>query len=494
MTMIRLLIFLLWIVFFAVMLTLLISSRSAIAAEAFGWRMEIPAGLAALGALAFAGIVALGTSVLKDFAAAPKAARARREIEKREKGLAALTKGLEAIAAGDGAAARREAQAAARSLGAAPVTKLIAAQAAQLAGDDVTTGEALADMLDAPETEFLALRGLYARAMRAGDHETARGYAERAFDRRDKARWAFEAVFDLALDRNDFAAAQAALDRATKSKAIAQDKSARAAAAISTAAAYASYAAGEHEAARVDAEAAVKRAPGFAPAAVLAARLQAAKGDARRAEKLLGAAFEKSPARALVDALDWVCADGAREDKAAALDRLAAKNSDARDALFASARARLLLSDASTAASIAVQILRSSATARAFALMAEAQSALAGDIAAHQWMARAATAPADDAPTAESFFRITGDGWRRLIRAYMEDGALFPTPLAAPAPGLAEEEIPSANAPLIEITPPPPEEIALEEVAATGQETAKDDQTGPEEALDRDADAARTVS
>lgn len=491
--MIRLLIFLLWIVFFAVMLTLLISNRSAIAAEAFGWRMDIPAGVAALVTLALAGLVALGTSVLKDFAGAPKAARARREIEKREKGLAALTKGLEAIAAGDGAAARREAQAAAKSLGAAPVTKLIAAQAAQLAGDDVTTGEALADMLDAPETEFLALRGLYARAMRAGDHQSARAYAERAFDRRDKARWAFEAVFDLALDRNDFAAAQAALERATKSKAIAPDKAARAAAAISTAAAYASYAAGDHAPALDDAEAALKRAPGFAPAALLAARLHAARDDARRAEKLLGAAFEKSPSRALVDALDWVCANGAREDKAAALDRLAAKNPDARDALFASARARLLLGDASAAASIAAQILRSSATARAFALMAEAQSALAGDIAAHQWMARAATAPADDAPTAESFFRITGDGWRRMIRTYMEDGVLFPAPLAAPAPGLAEDEIPAATVPLIEMAEAPVE-IALEEAAATGEETAREDQTGPDEALDRDADAARTVS
>lgn len=492
--MIRLLIFLLWIVFFAVMLTLLISNRSAIAAEAFGWRMDIPAGLAALVALAITGIVALGTSVLKDFAAAPNAARARREIEKRERGLAALTKGLEAIAAGDGAAARREAQSAARSLGAAPVTKLIAAQAAQLAGDDVTTGEALADMLDAPETEFLALRGLYARAMRAGDHATARDYAERAFDRRDKARWAFEAVFDLALDRNDFAAAQSALDRATKSKAIAPDKAARAAAAMSTAAAYASYAAGDHEAALGDAEAALKRVPAFAPAALLAAKLHAANGEARRAEKRLGAAFEKSPSRALVDALDWVSVNGAREDKAAMLDRLAAKNPDARDALFASARARLLLGDAATAAAIAAQILRSSATARAFALMAEAQSALAGDIAAHQWMARAATAPADDAPSADSFFRITGEGWRRLIRTYVDDGVLFPTPLVAPAPGLADDELAAANAPLIEIAAPPPEEITLEEAAATGEEIANEVPAGPEEALDRDAEAARTVS
>lgn len=476
--MIRLLIFVLWIVFFAAALTALFGVRPTFPVEALGWKMDVPAGLAFVAALFFAATVALATSIVKDFAAAPKTARARKAIEEREKGLAAIARGLEAIAIGDGRAARREAERAAKALGGAPAARLIAAQAAQLLGDEEAAGDALAHMLDAPETEFLALRGLYAKAMRGGDFEAARRCAERAFERRGGARWAFEAVFDLALARRDYAAAGAALDRAADSKTIDPETFDRARAATLTAAAYAAHLAGDDGAAIADADAALKRAPALAPAAVLAARLHVARGDVRKAEKILGAAFELSPSRAIGEAIErLVAGDGA------ALDRLADKNPDSREGALLRARAALARGEAGAAADLLARELKASATARALLLMASAQSALNGEVAARPFLERAAAAPRDDDPSADAFIRIAAEGWSRLVRDYMEHGRLAPPPLEAPPPGLAAEEL--------AIAPPDPEAAQVESVESA---VPADDSLDGEDMLDRGAAAARGVS
>ncbi|MEK7266378.1 MAG: heme biosynthesis HemY N-terminal domain-containing protein, partial [Pseudomonadota bacterium] len=387
--MIRLLIFVLWVIFFAAALTALFSVRSTFPIEAFGWKMDVPAGLAAAVAIFLAASVALMTSMLKDLVGARKSARARKALDLREKGLAAITRGFEAIAIGDGPAARREADRATKALGGAPVTRLIAAQAAQLSGDDAAAGEALALMLSAPETEFLALRGLYAQSMRAGDVETARQYADRAFDRRTSARWAFDAVFDLALARLDYGAARSALERAAKSKAIDPAAADRALAATLTATAYAARLAGHEEAALDDADAALKRAPAFPPAAVLAARLHLARGDGKKAEKILTAAFAQAPARAIAETFEILFA----KDDAAALDRLADRNPDSREASYLRAKAMLSRGDASAAVAALTQVLKTTASARALSMMALAQSALRGEVAARPWFERAAKAP-----------------------------------------------------------------------------------------------------
>jgi len=475
--MIRLLIFALWVIFFAAALTTLFAVRMAFPVEAFGWKMDVPAGLAFAIVLFFAAMVAIATSVLKDLVGAPKAARARKAIELREKGLAALTRSLEAIAAGDGAAAKREADRATKALAGAPVAKLIAAQAANISGDDAAAGEALAGMLEAPETEFLAMRGLFAKAMKEGDLETARKYAERAFERRASARWAFDAVFDLALERNDYGAAQMALERGANSKAIDPATSDRAFAAVKTAAAYASHLAGDDGSAIEEAGAGLRRAPGLAPAAVLAARLHGARGDQKKAEKILSVAFSEAPSRAVSETFESLLASAGD----AALDRLADKNPDSREAALLRAKAALMRGEAGVAAELLEATLRTAASPRALLLMATAQSAMKGEAAARSWLERAALSQENDGPSADAFFRITGDGWRRLIREYRDHGRISPPPLEAPPPGLSAEDL--------SISQPAAEPEAAIECAALAIDS-DDAKNSSENAVD----AARTVS
>ena len=503
--MIRILIFLSWVMFFAFALTLVVTLKSAISLEAFGWRADLPAGAAIIIAAVATALVSLLISLIKDVAAAPKAARVKREIDRREKGLAAITRGLEAIALGDGAAARREAVTATRALKEAPVAKLLAAQAAQLTGDDAAAGEALAGLLDAPETEFLALRGLYAKAMRSGDVAAAEGYASRAFALRPKARWAFDALLSLALERSDYRAARETLLAGEKAKTVDRAAAARGAAATFAASAYASHLAGDEPAALEDAEAALKRAPGLAPAAVLAARLLAPH-DAKKAARRLCDAFAVAPDPALVEALEAIVADGAPEARAAELDRLAMKNPDAAEAAYARARAALLRGEADTARDELKSLLATRVSAQALGAMAQAEEALRGPVAARIWLERAAAAPRDGALSADAFFRITGEGWRRIVLEYMEAGRLAPPSLEAPPPGLEPADLPALAPPdeeALAIAPPDPTPLdaAPEGDAPSETEIAEEpiiveaqDDPDTDEMLDREASAARGVS
>ena len=130
------------------------------------------------------------------------AARARR----REKGLAAVSRGLIAVHAGDARAATRHAGEAGRLLERHPMTKLLRAQAAQLAGDRERAIAAYNEMLEHDETHALALRGLHVEAHRSGDHEAALQYAVRA-NAHAPAAWAGQAVLDDRTRRGDWAGA-----------------------------------------------------------------------------------------------------------------------------------------------------------------------------------------------------------------------------------------------------------------------------------------------
>ncbi len=495
--MIRILIFFSWVVFFAAVLTLFATLKNPIGVEAFGWRADLPVGAAIVAALIALTLLALAISVIKDFAVAPKTARARREIERREKGLAAVTRGLEAIALGDGAAAKREATIAARTLKEAPVAKLIAAQAAHLSGDDAAAGEALAGLLDAPETEFLALRGLYARALRNGDKTAAEGFAARAQALRPQARWAFNALLSLRLERADYDGAREALSAAQQAKTIDRAVADRGVAAAFAASAYGAAAAGDKARALADAEAALKRAAGLAPAAVIAARLLAAD-DRKKAASRLYEAFSLAPSPSLVDALEEIFSDEIDAARAAALDRLAMKKTDAPEAAFARARAALLRGEAGAAREELETLVASQASPRALRAMAAAQEALNGPVAARAWLDLAATAPRDAAMSADDFRRITSDGWRRLILEYMESGRLAPPPIEAPPPGVDAAAMarlaPPASAQEGAANEPDIEEASPGEAAASDQSAASPDNPDTDEKIDRDAAAARGVS
>ncbi len=508
--MIRILIFLIYVVFFAFVLTSLASLDSRITGEAFGWKFDGPSSWI-LGVIIAAFLIAIyGTHKIKDIMATPGKIKAREAEARRARGVAALTQGFEAVAVGDAADAARHARIARRNLDDVALTRLLSAQAAQLSGDEQAAQESFSAMLEAPETEFLGLKGLYLQAMAKDDRAAARQYAERAFRLRSGARWAFDSMLDLCLERGAWGEARDAVLQAKRNNLIAKDAADRAMAALLSADAYAAAASDDKTAALLEAEAALKLAPGLTPAAALAARLLTEEGRKGRAAKVIEAAFSADPHPALARAYDSLYTDEMPEKRAERLRKLAAKNDAAREARSLEARAHILLGEWGKAVSKLEPLMTQSPTAMEYRVMADAVAGLSGPEAGRRWLERAAAAPRDPRPGAEGEFHFTRAGWALLTREYMDHSRLAPPPLedavgmsaeeirlltAPPAPDIEEaaEKEEAADAPSAD-SEESQEKSAVEAVAVPPPPDDDDDHIHDDEEADRAAAAARKVS
>jgi len=467
--MIRILIFLLSVVFFAFAVTYFASLDSRITGEAFGYKFDGPSGLIVGGLLAAFLVAIYATHKTKDILAWPKKLKAREAKARRARGVAALTRGLEAVAVGDAADASHHAKVARRHLDDIALTRLLSAQAAQLSGDEKAAHESFAAMLEAPETEFLGLKGLYLQAMAREDRKAAREYAERAFRLRSNARWAFDSVIELGLERGAWGETREAVAQGLRNKLIASDEADRAVAALLAADAYAASASDDRAAALQDAEAALKLAPGLTPAAALAARLHLEDGKKGKAARVMEAAFAADAHPALLRLYDKLYADETPEKRAERMQFLADKNASSREARLAEARAHNLREEWADAVGKLEPMMSDKPTAFEFALMADAAAGLNGAEAGRAWLERAAAAPRDPRPGADGTFHFTRAGWSRLIREYMEYGRLAPPPLEDAVSMSAEEFRLLAAPPAPDVEAPEPSEPEGTQSAPRGE-------------------------
>jgi len=476
--MIRILILILSAILLAGIGTGLSSMDTLIAWDALGERIEIHAGLVIFLLLLAAVLLVLFTSTTKDLIALPTKIKTKRENAKRERGMAALTRGLEAVAVGASGDAQHHARVAQRNLADGSLTRLLTAQAAQLAGDDVVAEQSFTAMLEAPETEFLGLRGLYAKAMRQDDKDTARGYAERAFRLRPNADWAFRSVFDLSLDRGAWGQARADLATAIKNKIIDSEVAKRAEAALLTADAYAAVP-NDPKIALAECEQALKLSSSLPPAVVLAARLYEENNQRSKAAKVIETAFADVPHIAEVGAYFNLYKDEKKDKRAEKMKRLSDRNPSSREAKIALARRALLLEQPQEAMDILEPLLSEQATARECTLMADAVTATFGADHAKPWLERAASAPRDPTPGADGSFAFTREGWAQLIKEYMDHGRLAPPPLEDAPIGLPVDEL------RLLLAPPVVTEVAKEEL-----DPLPDDNTERDAELTKPIDAA----
>ena len=209
--MIRLLIFLAALALAALGLTWLANNPGVVDVTWRGEQYEVSLmfGLAAVLALAVA--IAIVWGVLRFVFRIPSLVSVGAQARRREKGFQALSRGMLAVGAGDARAAAKYASDAGRLIGREPMTKLLQAQSAQLAGDRARAVAAYNAMLDHHETQGIGLRGLHVEARRAGDHAAALQYAMRA-NARAPAAWAGQAVLDDRTRRGDWAGALATVD------------------------------------------------------------------------------------------------------------------------------------------------------------------------------------------------------------------------------------------------------------------------------------------
>ena len=322
-------------------------------------------------------------------------------------GLDALSSGMIALGAGDRAAAMRAAIQARKSLPNEPLTHLLRAQAAQLAGDRTTARRIFEAMLASPDTEQLGLRGLFLEAQREGEIDAGRHFTERAVALNPKLTWAIDALFDLQCSQSDWAGALDTVATARKHGHIERPKADRRRAVLLAAQAQAAEESDPERALTLALEAHAL-APDLVPAAAIAGRLLASRGNTPRAAKVLQRAWSRSPHPDLATAYAYARIGDSPRDRLDRIKQLAALSPNSSEGPIAVANAAIEARQYDEARTALEPLLHDRLTQRVATLMARIESELGDKGRVREWLARAVHAPRDPAWTADG---IATDRW-----------------------------------------------------------------------------------
>ncbi len=415
-----------------------------------GWRVDTTAaaGVLIIGLLALAATVFWRT-LLWIVDAPSRAARLRADSRRRQ-GADVLTRGFLEAAAGNGPEARRLAQRASDLSQETPqLMRLLAAQAADAAGDRAASESAYQAMLGFPEMRLAAYRGLAQVATAADDPAEALVQAEAAYNLPHTAPWAWRMLFKAKLDQADWPGALALAQGAQDRKIVSPLVAGRARAALQTVVAADLEAHGGE--ALEPAQNAAKSRPDFTPAGVILARLHASEGRTARAAVALETAWEARPHPAIWLAWRDLRTDETPKERAARLAQLVGAQAASREGRIVMVEQALIGGDAAAARRGAEELALEPVTHRLAGLMARVANAAGDRDEARAWIARASGAPeepdwTDIDPGGRAFAYGPAD-WARLVLTYAETGELVHPRAERGEPGAGSlPEIPAAYA------------------------------------------------
>lgn len=323
-------------------------------------------------------------------------------------GIDALSSGMIALGAGDKAAAMRAAIQARKSLPNEPLTHLLRAQAAQLTGDRTTARRIFEAMLASPDTEQLGLRGLFLEAQRENEREAARHFAERAVGLNPKLPWAVDALFDLQCRDSDWNGALETVAVARKNGHLERPATDRRRAVLLTAQAQAVEESDPERALSLALEA-HGLAPSLVPAAAIAGRLLASRGNTPRATKILQRTWSRAPHPDLSAAYAYARIGDSPRDRLDRVRQLAALSPNSLEGPIAVATAAVEARQFDEARAALEPLIPGRMTQRVATLMARIEGEQHADKGrVREWLARAVNSPRDPAWTADGF---VADRW-----------------------------------------------------------------------------------
>lgn len=413
-----------------------------------GWRVETTVMVGAVAILILVAVLILIWSLFRNVIAGPRRVKEYWRRRRGAQGHLAISRGLIAIGAGDVRAAQKYTGDAQRLAPSEPLTLLLGAQTAQLAGDRAAAEKTFRAMASRADTKLLGLRGLFVEAQRRADGNAAKLYAEEAAQSAPSLPWAGQAVLQLRSAAGDWAGALELLERNRKTAAADKADYRRKRAVLLTARAL-SLEHSDRDNAKAFALEAAKLAPDFVPAAVLAGRFLAEAGELRKASRVIRTAWKDNPHPDLASAYIHIRFGDTARERLSRAKELAAEHPDHPESTLAVARAALDAREFA-AARDALNPLMERPTRRVALLMAEIERTEHGDEGrAREWMARALNAARDPVWTADG---IVSDRWLPMSPV---SGRLDAFAWKAP---LAELEGPRAQ----DIPEPPPAAIEPE--------------------------------
>ncbi|MDD5585486.1 MAG: heme biosynthesis HemY N-terminal domain-containing protein [Alphaproteobacteria bacterium] len=327
----------------------------------------------------------------------PRIWRLNNRLNKIQRGQALLTQGLSAIAGGNAAEAGRLAVSARRLLGVTPATRLLQAQAAQLAGDHRASKEIFRAMAAEPESAVLGYRGLIMAAVRDGDWDEAERQMGNLRRLKPNTPWLNLIRFDLATRRQNWSDASAALAQAASARLLEAPRARRHQAALLVAASVAETQQGQADRALQSAEKAVKQAPDWVPALLTLAQRQLEARHFRTALRTIERAWRNKPHPHLADLYLRAGRSGSPLNAHKLMAHLTRTNPE-------DPASRLALAETAIAADLWGEarrhlmaiIAQGQATQKAYRLLAKLERRESGDErAAAQWLMKAAEALPD---------------------------------------------------------------------------------------------------
>jgi HemY protein len=367
-----------------------------------GWEIDTSVGVLAAALVVAAAVLWALFALLASVVRLPRRFHRNRRERRRRAGEVALTRGLIALAAGDAAAAKHHAGRAETLLDHAPLPLLVAAQAAQLSGDEASARRRYTDLLAEEEGEFLGLRGLIGQALKAGDGEEALRLTRRARGLRPNAGWVFETLFALETRAGLWEAARETLDGGVRRHLLPEARAAHHRGVILHELSLAAEAAGDERRALSLAARAATLAPELAPLAARHARLLIAAGRPRPARRAVEKAWHAAPHPELARLWAELGGGAPALQLVTWFERLAAQNPEAAESHVAIAEAALaaqLWGEARRHLGVAIATAEPAQPSRRLCLL---MARLEGSehpqsSAARDWFDRALAAPADAA-------------------------------------------------------------------------------------------------
>ncbi len=361
--------------------------------------LTLPLGLLVFAVLALGVVMALLYRLWLALRRAPGRLGGLLDGNRTRRGYRALTQGMVAVAAGEVDEARKWSRRADELLEDPPLTQLLAAQAAQLDGDEAAAERYFKQMLEREDTRFLGLRGLLMQAMREGDEAAARGLVRQAYALRPKTPWVLNTLFDLTERAGELEAAEKALKEAAKLKVLPAAESQRKQAVLMVERAEAARISGNRPAAIKFAQEARKLDPKLVPATVRLASLFCAAGRRRDAVRMLERAWSHAPHPDLVQAYREAQPSEDAIQRFKNLGKLTGGKAQQLESALALAEAALEASLWGEARRYLGTLAEGAPDERVCRLMARLEEAEHNDaVKAREWLMRAS-----DAPTAPSW-------------------------------------------------------------------------------------------
>lgn len=328
---------------------------------------------------------------------------------KRDRGYQALSTGLLAAGAGDAVTARKMNKRSRGLLSAdqEPLIHLLDVQAALIEGRNDDARKQFEALAEDPETRLLGLRGLYLEARRQGATEAAHHYAEKAAELAPHLPWAGAAALSFRTQEGKWDEALRLLDQQRQAGTLEAAEADRKKAVLLTARARDRLDADPLRS-RDDALAALKIAPGFAPAAVIATKALLRNDNLRKAARVLETAWKANPHPEIADAyvrarIGDTVAD--RLKRAERLEKLKPLNAQAYDTV---ARTALEARRFDLARQKAEASARLQPCEGIYLLLADIEEAETGDEGrVRHWLSQAVRAPRDPAWTADGYVSET---------------------------------------------------------------------------------------